>query len=321
MSKYDIHFYFMKMEDLILFSTNIDFSFLGDNSEFFNLGKFFQCKEINQINFTEKEEEKFINGNQKLIISDENDNKINSETESISKKKKEKEKKKEKKKEKEKEKEKEEEEEEEEKEKENTNDNKIVIKKKRGRPGTTGEHNKFSDDNLRRKVKHLLLDNLINFINNKIYKIYKGQIGNGIFIKKLLTLNQRQKTDSTIQFNKDFLQKNLGEIFSDDISSKYTIFPFDHNRKLIKKFLYEEDEEKKEYFKQLFSLTFMDSLEHFRGSKTINELKGLKGIDSIKSDDEEYLKQLKYYFNNYETIIFNKRSRNKKKPKKEEIIN
>ena len=284
----------MKMEDFILFTTNIDYSFLGDNSEFFNPGKFFHYKEYNQTNFTEKEEEKFLNETQNPIIREENDNKINSEMESISKK---------------------------EKEKENTNDNKTVIKKKRGRPGTTGDHDKFSDDNLRRKVKHLLLDNLLSFINNKIYKVYEGQIGNGIFIKKLLTLNQRQKTDSTIQFNKDLLQKNLGEIFSDDISSKYTIFPVEHNRNLITKFLNEEDEEKKEYFNKLFSITFMDSLEHFRGSKIINELIGLKEIESIKSDDEEYLNQLRFYFNNYEKIIFNKKSRNRKKPKKDEIIN
>ena len=282
----------MKMEDFILFTTNIDYSFLGDNSEFFNPGKFLHYKEYNQTNFTEKEEEKFLNGNQNPIIREENDNKINSEMESISK-----------------------------KEKENTNNNKTVIKKKRGRPGTTGDHDKFSDDNLRRKVKHLLLDNLLSFINNKIYKVYEGQIGNGIFIKKLLTLNQRQKTDSTIQFNKDLLQKNLGDIFSDDISSKYTIFPVEHNRNLITKFLNEEDEEKKEYFNKLFSITFMDSLEHFRGSKIINELIGLKEIESIKSDDEEYLNQLRFYFNNYEKIIFNKKSRNRKKPKKDEIIN
>ena len=284
----------MKMEDFILFTTNIDYSFLGDNSEFFNPGKLFHYKEYNQTNFTEKEEDKFLNGNQNPIIREENDNKINSEMESISKK---------------------------EKEKENTNDNKTVIKKKRGRPGTTGDHDKFSDDNLRRKVKHLLLDNLLSFINNKIYKVYEGQIGNGIFIKKLLNLNQRQKTDSTIQFNKDLLQKNLGDIFSDDISSKYTIFPVEHNRNLITKFLNEEDEEKKEYFNKLFSITFMDSLEHFRGSKIINELIGLKEIESIKSDDEEYLNQLRFYFNNYEKIIFNKKSRNRKKPKKDEIIN
>jgi len=279
----------MKMEDFILFTTNIDCSFLGDNSEFFNPGKFFHYKEYNQTNFTEKEEDKFLNGNQNLIVREENENKINSETESISK-----------------------------KAKENTNDNKTVIKKKRGRPGTaetTGDHNKFSDDNLRRKVKHLLIDNLLSFINNKIYKIYKGQVGNGIFVKKLLTLNQRQKTDSTIQFNKDLLQKSLGEIFSDDISAKYTIFPLEHNKNLIIKFLNEEDEEKKEYFNKLFSITFMDSLEHFRGSKIINELKGLKGIESIKSDDEEYLSQLRFYFNNYEKIIFNKKSRNRKNQK------
>jgi len=280
----------MKMEDFILFTTNIDCSFLGDNSEFFNPGKFFHYKEYNQTNFTEKEEDKFLNGNQNLIVREENENKINSETESISK-----------------------------KAKENTNDNKTLIKKKRGRPGTaetTGDHNKFSDDNLRRKVKHLLIDNLLSFINNKIYKIYKGQVGNGIFVKKLLTLNQRQKTDSTIQFNKDLLQKSLGEIFSDDISAKYTIFPLEHNKNLIIKFLNEEDEEKKEYFNKLFSITFMDSLEHFRGSKIINELKGLKGIESIKSDDEEYLSQLRFYFNNYEKIIFNKKSRNRKNQKK-----
>ena len=277
----------MKMEDLILFTNNCNYSFFGDYSDFFNPTKFFHYKEYNQTNFTEKEEEKFKNQN--LIISDENDNKISSETESISKK---------------------------EKEKENTNENKTVIRKKRGRPGTTGDHNKFSDDNLRRKVKHLLLDHLISFLNNIIYKVYDGQIGNGIFVKKLLTLNQRQKTDSTIQFNKDFLQKNLGEIFSDDISSKYTIFPLEHNRNLIQKILNEEDEEKKKYFNKLFSITFMDCLEHFRGSKIINELKGLKGIESIKSDDEEYLKQLRYYFNNYEKIIFNKRSRNRKNKKK-----
>ena len=60
----------------------------------------------------------------------------------------------------------------------------------------------------------------------------------------------------------------------------------------------------------------MDSLEHFRGSKIINELKGLKGIESIKSDDEEYLSQLRFYFNNYEKIIFNKKSRNRKNQKK-----
>ena len=289
--KYDNHIYFMKMEDIISFTTNIDYSFLGDNSEFFNPGKFFHCKEYNQTNFTEKEEDKFLNGNQNLIVREENENKINSETESISKK---------------------------EKEKENTDENKTIIKKKRGRPGTagsTGDHNKFSDDNLRRKVKHLLIDHLLRFINNKIYKIYKGQVGNGIFVKKLLTLNQRQKTDSTIQFNKDLLQKSLGEIFSDDISAKYTIFPLEHNKNLIIKFLNEEDEEKKEYFNKLFSITFLDSLEHFRGSKIINELKGLKGIEYIKSDDEEYLSQLRYYFNNYEKIIFNKRSRNRKNQK------
>ena len=45
------------------------------------------------------------------------------------------------------------------------------LKRKRGRNGpgeTGGEHNKYSDDNLRRKVKHLVLKSVFDFINEKI---------------------------------------------------------------------------------------------------------------------------------------------------------
>ena len=40
--------------------------------------------------------------------------------------------------------------------------------RKRGRAGTKGDHNKYSDDNLIRKVKHLTLKKLLEFINKKI---------------------------------------------------------------------------------------------------------------------------------------------------------
>jgi len=69
------------------------------------------------------------------------------------------------------------------------------LKKKRGRTKTGNNeltHNRFSDDNLRRKCKHIVLQNTMDFINKKISEIY-GNIGQGIFIKKLLIINQRQK--------------------------------------------------------------------------------------------------------------------------------
>ena len=41
--------------------------------------------------------------------------------------------------------------------------------KKRGRnPKESGKHNKFSDDNIRRKIKRILVNELQDFINNKI---------------------------------------------------------------------------------------------------------------------------------------------------------
>ena len=72
----------------------------------------------------------------------------------------------------------------------------ISSKRKRGRNGhgcTGGEHNKFSDDNLRRKVKHLVLKYTFDFINDKISSAYNYQnIDKGIMSKKLLTIKQDQ---------------------------------------------------------------------------------------------------------------------------------
>ena len=51
-------------------------------------------------------------------------------------------------------------------------------------------------------------------INDKIKEIYNGEINHGIFIKKLLIINKRQISDVSAQFNKEFLNKTLGEIYS-----------------------------------------------------------------------------------------------------------
>ena len=130
---------------------------------------------------------------------------------------------------------------------------KLLGRKKREEAGS-GEHNKFSDDNLRRKVKHLVLDNIFKFINEKIKKIYNGKIGHGIYTKKLLKINQKQISDASIQFNKDFLYKTLGDIFSEDISKNYTTYHPRHNKFLIIALTLDKDEDKKNYFKKLFSI-------------------------------------------------------------------
>ena len=199
----------------------------------------------------------------------------------------------------------------------------IFTKKKRERLKINGAHNKFSDDNLRRKCKHLILKTTLDYINDQILQKYNNNVGNGIFRKQLLTINQKQKADATVQFNKDFLEKSLKEIFSENISSRYTIFPINHNQKVINELINDKDEEKSQYFKNLFKLTFTQCLEHFRQTKFYEELKGLNGLIFIKNkygNDPDYLETLNYYIMNYENITNNKRARNRKKKEKKHII-
>ena len=196
----------------------------------------------------------------------------------------------------------------------------IFVGRKRGRQSTksTGGHNRFSDDNLRRKVKRLVLNNTKKFINKKINIIYEGNIGNSISKKELLTINQKQVIDSTVQFNKDFLGKNLGDIFSENISEKYTIYPPEYNKKIINDLKNEKDLNKRQYFNNLFNINFLGCLEHFRGTKKIDELEGLSGFDDIKKiyeNDKNYFETLIYYIMNYETIT-NKKIKRKRKKKK-----
>ena len=152
----------------------------------------------------------------------------------------------------------------------------------------------------------------MNFINEKIREIY-GNIGSGIFIKKLLIINQRQKTNATILFNKEFLNKTLGEIFSEDISSRYTNNRKDHNKILIEKLMEDKDEAKKNYFQKLFNITFVDCLEHFRGDKEIEELKGLISFKDLELEDikkdKEYQETLNHYVYYYEIITSRKKER------------
>ena len=183
--------------------------------------------------------------------------------------------------------------------------------KKRGRnPKESGKHNKFSDDNIRRKIKRILINELQEFINNKINDFYDKNIGQGFFKKKLLPMIQKQISDASSLFNKEFLNKSLKDIFSENISTRNKILPLNFNKLVIEKLINEQDETKRVYFQNLFSLTFIQSLRHFRGEEKINELSGLNGIDKIQEKynfNDDYFETLTFYFFNYENITNNMR--------------
>jgi hypothetical protein len=183
-----------------------------------------------------------------------------------------------------------------------------------------GLHNKFSDDNIIRKVKNAILQNTRIFINSKIKTIYEYKNNKFSKRKELLKMKKSQPISSRVDYNKNFLEKNLGEIFSDKISSKYIQYPSSHNKKLIESLINDEDEQKRKIFNAIFNfnLTFLDCLNHFRGSKIIEELKGLNNLEEYLKrakiiKDKEYCTIFKYFVNNFEKIIMDKKSRIKNK--------
>ena len=128
-------------------------------------------------------------------------------------------------------------------EKNNSNDNTFLNKKRNNEDDIDDtkqpnkKHTKFSYDNLKHKCKHLVIENLMKFINQKIYEAYEGNIGNGLTIKKLMKMNQSQKANAGVEFNKKFITQNLKEIFSQKITRKISLHEPDHNKRLIDCFL------------------------------------------------------------------------------------
>ena len=176
-----------------------------------------------------------------------------------------------------------------------------------------------------RKCKYLVINNCIEFLNFQIKKIYNNDIGEGILIKKILDINRLQKSDNKLETTKLFLNKRLNDIFSVDISPKYTSFLPSHNRLLISRLLNEEDIEKKEKFKKIFNLTFADCIQLFLGNNIkFNELEGFLVFDEIKNElneNDKFLEKIKNYLLNFEDIIKNKKpkKRNKKESSENDI--
>ena len=131
-------------------------------------------------------------------------------------------------------------------------------------------HSKFSNDNLTKKCKNIVLKSALESINKKIEEKYKNNIGFGIFNKKLQILNQENKVKSTAKDDKLFLHKTLKEIFSDNISSRLYNYSENHNKVIIESLINDEDEEKRIYFNNLFNITFLEYLNYFMSSETCN---------------------------------------------------
>lgn len=142
--------------------------------------------------------------------------------------------------------------------------------------------------------------------------------------KKILDINKQQVVIANIDYNQKFMKETIGTILSDTISTRFTNYRPKHNEELIKRLKEDENKNIREYFEKLFNLTFLDCVDHFIGNEKLEILEGMTLFEEMKDDhaqlekrnidlnDESYLENLKYYFENYESILKAKKSRNRK---------
>ena len=190
----------------------------------------------------------------------------------------------------------------------NMSNNLLLKRKRKGKNKknvkSSHTHTKFASDNLQRKCKSLVLNYTLKYLNYQIKKIYEGNIGNGINIKKLLDINPEEKSYNSVADIKKFKNKTIKEIFSSVISTKYTSYLPNHNEIVIERALSENDENKRKKFNKLFNLKISDCIEKFLGNDNSEDFEGFQIFDNIKyklKETNEYLNKIKEFLYKFGT--------------------
>ena len=159
------------------------------------------------------------------------------------------------------------------------------------------EDNDERPDSIRKKLKRLVLKYCLEFINANIPKKKYA-------IKKIES-NQVKKTK--VDFERMFMYKTLGDIFSSKVSRKYTsvINPENYNKIRINYFKSRDGK-----LRHIFNLEFIECLNHFIGKDTKEELAGMKTIEDVFFKDEKKKRNLINYARVYEKKVLQSQARN-----------
>ena len=201
-----------------------------------------------------------------------------------------------------------------------------IIKKKRlGRKRRNncqkGKHNKYSYDNMTRKLKQILINLILNFVNNSIIK--EEEIGmsiqkrkkrnkwevNSIYILK--KINQDIISKINREYNLNLLSSKLKDIFSQDITQKINSLDKDYNKKIIDD-IYKNN--KKEKTINILNMTLLQCINQLTKKEFYPELQGLENeyeniINILKNSGEtdEYIKLFKDLLGRFEEFYRNKK--------------
>ena len=181
----------------------------------------------------------------------------------------------------------------------------IKILKKRGRKGkkvkvqNNAEHDKFTDDNVIRKIKTAIFQYILIKLNKSLEnKHYK-------FLPLNAELNKNLKRD----LNVELLNKRIYEIYMSEDLNGHHINNNDSNKNLIKK-IFEENIEIKTI--NILNMKFSDILKHIRENDLQNFLKLIKDKEEKKKEKsfDKYINTVIQYLNEYEDWFKNTKGRN-----------
>ena len=225
----------------------------------------------------------------------------------------------------------------------NNPENKIILLgRKTKNSGEIGKHTKYSEDNMIRKVKVLLKDDLLEFINNKIKtdlnlteitiddKLYKNDYKNNQI--KLLNIKQTKTLDITVDGIITFLNEKVKDFFNDEVSKKCKNYPPNFNGLLIEKLyemknkLYEMNNA--ESVTSILDKKILECLKYYRKDEDMignNEYACLKGLEQKfeglkdrlmkhpkKKNDEKYVDKLIKLIMEFEDVYSKKKPRMKR---------
>ena len=180
-------------------------------------------------------------------------------------------------------------------------------------------HNEFKFDNITNRLKNNLMKSFLSFINKKIEEKY--EFSEEMKDLKLYVQNNSLASNSNIKFNRDLINMTLKEIFSNKVSTKCKKVSQDQNKNAINNLLNDKDEERRNYFNEIFNLKFIDALKYLRG-----ETEGLEIFEGLEFDKvcwnkiqkkENLLRYFTLLMSCYEKLWEERKPRNREKKKKE----
>lgn len=170
-------------------------------------------------------------------------------------------------------------------------------------------HDKYSNDNIKRRIKAFFHKYIISLLNNLIKENLKQ------YKFKFVKMNSKITKNIAIEYNRGLLNTKLKDIIV-DISNKYPIL--DNNKNCIK---FIESQPNNEKLIQILNMTYNELYNNYLNSNKINTVENSYEAHKEFLMKEYGKKYLKKFEENAETLVNFFINGKNRKSKKEQIVN